>query len=257
MVYLATVLLSQTKMHTVCKMTDFSELPTLGILGGMGPGAAVDFQQRLLDASPATKDQEHIPTIVWNHGGIPDRQLALKKRGESPLNAMLHGLKILERSGVSKIAIPCNTAHFWHADLQQQTALEILNMVEITVQQILKSYKTGDKVGILATKGALSTELYQRELSKYDIPFVINSDQEIEEEFMPAVYAVKRNEAEKAGVVFQDLSQRLIDQGANSIILACTEIPLGLHAINSPILNVCFDTTQILADACVAWYYQK
>lgn len=236
-------------------MTNFSELPTLGILGGMGPGAAVDFQQRLLGASPASKDQEHIPTIVWNHGGIPDRQLALKNQGESPLNAMLHGLKILECSGVSKVAIPCNTAHFWHANLQQHSSIEILNMVEITVQQILKHHKKGDKVGILATKGALSTELYQHELSKYDIPFVINYDQEIEEELMPAVYAVKRNEIEKAGIVFQDLSQRLIDSGAASIILACTEIPLGLHAIQSPILNVSFDTTQILANACINWFY--
>lgn len=244
-------------MHTVCKMTEFSELPTLGILGGMGPGAAVDFQQRLLDASPATKDQEHIPTIAWNHGGIPDRQLALKNLGESPLNAMLHGLKILERSGVSKIAIPCNTAHFWHSDLQQHTPIEILNMVEITVQQILKKYQSGDKVGILATKGALSTQLYQHELSKHNIPFVINSDEEIEQEFMPAVYAVKRNESAKAGAVFQELSQRLIDQGAGSIILACTEIPIGLHAIQSPILDVSFDTTQILADACVHWFYRN
>jgi len=244
-------------MHTVCKMTEFSQLPTLGILGGMGPGAAVDFQQRLLNASPATKDQEHIPTIIWNHGGIPDRQLALKNLGESPLNAMLYGLKILERSGVSKIAIPCNTAHFWHADLQQQTDIEIFNMIEITVQQILKNYQSGDKVGILATKGALSTELYQHELSKYNIPFVINSDEEIEQEFMPAVYAVKRNESAKAGPVFQELSQRLINEGASSIILACTEIPLGLHAILSPILNVSFDTTQVLADACVNWFYRK
>lgn len=236
-------------------MIDFSEFPTLGILGGMGPGAAVDFQQRLLDASPATKDQEHIPTIVWNHGGIPDRQLALKNLGESPFKAMLHGLKILERSGVAKVAIPCNTAHFWHADLQQQTNIEILNMIEITVQQILDHYKYGDKIGILATKGALSTELYQRELSKYNIPYVMNSEEEIEKKFMPAVYAVKRNESEKAGIIFQELSQRLIDVGAGSIILACTEIPLGLHAIQSPILNVSFDTTQLLADACVRWFY--
>ncbi len=243
-------------MHTVYKMTEFSQLPTLGILGGMGPGAAIDFQQRLLDTSPATKDQEHIPTIVWNHGGIPDRQLALKNLGESPLNAMLHGLKILERSGVSKIAIPCNTAHFWHSDLQQHTHIQILNMVEITVQQILKNYQSGDKVGILATKGALSTQLYQIELSKHSIPFIINSDEEIEQEFMPAVYAVKRNETAKAGIVFQELSQRLIDKGAGSIILACTEIPIGLHAIQSPILDVSFDTTQILADACVNWFYR-
>lgn len=244
-------------MHTVYKMTEFSQLPTLGILGGMGPGAAVDFQQRLLDTSPATKDQEHIPTIVWNHGGIPDRQLALKNLGESPLNAMLHGLKILERSGVSKIAIPCNTAHFWHSDLQQHTHIQILNMVEITVQQILKNYQSGDKVGILATKGALSTQLYQIELSKHSIPFIINSDEEIEQEFMLAVYAVKRNETAKAGIVFQELSQRLIDKGADSIILACTEIPIGLHAIQSPILDVSFDTTQILADACVNWFYRN
>lgn len=238
-------------------MIDFLEFPTLGILGGMGPGAAIDFQQRLLDTSPASKDQEHIPTLVWNHGGIPDRQLALKNLGESPFKAMLHGLKILECSGVSKVAIPCNTAHFWHADLQQQTDIEILDMVEITIQKILKNYKAGDKVGILATKGALSTELYQSKLSKHNIPFVINSDDEIEQEFMPAVYAVKSNEAEKAGIVFQYLSQRLIDAGAGSIILACTEIPIGLHAIQSPILNVSFDTTQILADACVHWYYQQ
>ena len=237
-------------------MSTFSEIPTLGILGGMGPAAAVDFQQRLLDGSSATKDQEHIPTLVWNHGGIPDRQLALKNLGESPIQAMLHGLKILETSGVSKIAIPCNTAHFWHAELQKHTEIEIFNMVEITVQKILKTYKSGDKVGILATKGALSTELYQKELTKHAIPYVINSDEEIEQEFMPAVYDVKRNELTKAGLVFQTLSQRLIDAGAGSIILACTEIPIGLHAVQSPILDVSFDTTQILADACIDWYYQ-
>ncbi|MGM7313250.1 aspartate/glutamate racemase family protein, partial [Acinetobacter baumannii] len=50
---------------------------------------------------------------------------------------------------------------------------------------------------------------------------------------------------------------RLIDKGAGSIILACTEIPIGLHAIQSPILDVSFDTTQILADACVNWFYRN
>lgn len=244
-------------MPTDYNMPHFSELPTLGILGGMGPGAAVDFQQRLLNASPVTKDQDHIPTIVWNHGGIPDRQLALQNLGESPLNAMRHGLKILEKSGVSKIVIPCNTAHFWHTELQQQTEIEIISMVKMTVQKVLSNYKVGDKVGILATKGALATELYQRELNQFDIPFIIHSDQEIEHEFMPAVYSVKRNEIKKAGVIFQDLSQRLVQAGASSIILACTEIPLGLHAIHSPILNISFDTTQILADACIDWYYHR
>lgn len=254
---MATVQLFLIKTHIDYKMNNFYERPVLGVLGGMGPGAAVDFQQRLLDGSPASNDQEHIPTIIWNHGGIPDRQLALKKLGESPLEAMLHGMKILERSGVSKIVIPCNTAHFWYSDLQNNSSVEIFNMVQITIGKILEKYKSGDRIGILATRGALLTELYQHELIKHSIPFVINSDQEISEELMPAVYDVKRNQKEKAGLVFEELSQRLIDKGATSIILACTEIPLGLNAVNSSLLKMSYDTTQILADACLNWYYQK
>ena len=254
---MATALLSRNMHHTVCKMRSFSDLPVLGILGGMGPGAAVDFQQRILDASPAQIDQQHIPTLVWNHGAIPDRQLALKQQGESPLSALLQGLRLLEQAGVSRIAIPCNTAHYWHADLQQATAIPILNMVEITVQKVRHRLKPGDKVGILATRGALLSNLYQQELQKFDIPYVINSEYDIEQLFMPAVYQVKRNELKVAGQVFEQLCQRLVDQGASAIILACTEIPLGLNAIQSPIRQLCLDTTQILAEACVDWFYQQ
>lgn len=255
-VYSATVQLSLIPLPTDYNMTDFAELPILGILGGMGPAAAVDFQQRLLDTSIVTRDQEHIPAIIWNHGGIPDRQLAINHLGQSPLQAMLVGLKVLEQSHVAKIAIPCNTAHFWHRDLQQHTDIEIFHMVELTVQQIVKHYKFGEKVGILATQGALSTELYQRELAKYNIPYVIHAEQVIEQELMPAVYAVKRNQLAEAGPILHALSQRLVDAGASYIILACTEIPIALHAVQSPILKISFDTTQILANACVDWFYE-
>lgn len=244
-------------MLTDYNMRDFTETPLLGILGGMGPAATVDFQQRLLRSSPVTRDQEHIATLTWNHGAIPDRQLALNAQGESPVPALLSGLKTLEHAGVSKIAIPCNTAHFWHAQLQQHTHVEILNMIEITVQQVLKRSKPNSKVGILATQGALTTQLYQNELTQSHIPFVMPSEQAITQQLMPAVYAVKANQLEQAGVVFQQLAEDLLSQGAQSIILACTEIPLALHAIQSPLLKISFDTTQLLANACVDWFYNK
>ncbi|MFT4020686.1 MAG: amino acid racemase [Acinetobacter sp.] len=235
-------------------MKTFNSIPVLGILGGMGPAATIDLQQRILSRSPAQRDQEHIPTVVWNHGAIPDRQLALAGRGESPFAAMLDGLRLLEKSGVSKIAIPCNTAHYWHAELQQQTEIEIFNLVQLTVDHI-RQHRQDACVGILATKGALFTQLYQHELEAQDIAYIVNTVEDVEELVMPACYAVKSNNWTAGGQAFEIAGQKLIDQGANALILACTEIPIGLQAIQSELLAMSYDTTTILADTCIRWFY--
>src|SRR5450830_5104 len=93
--------------------------PLLGVLGGMGPLAAVDFARKLLALNKVETEQQHIPTLLWNVPQIPDRQLALSRGGPSPLPAMLHGIAVLNAAGATRIAIPCNTAHHWFDELDE------------------------------------------------------------------------------------------------------------------------------------------
>lgn len=77
----------------------------LGVLGGMGPLATLDFQRRLLDATPAQNDRQQIPSVVWNVPQIADRQKALAGSGPSPLPQLIHGIEKLNQAGASHIAI--------------------------------------------------------------------------------------------------------------------------------------------------------
>ena len=70
----------------------------LGVLGGMGPLATLDFQHKLLDATPAQSDQHHLPSVVWNVPQIADRQKALAGIGPSPLPQLLEGIKKLNQA---------------------------------------------------------------------------------------------------------------------------------------------------------------
>ena len=84
----------------------------LGVLGGMGPLATVDFLQKLIEETPATRDQDHIPLIAYSVPQIPERPAAIAGHGESPLPHMLDGMRTLRNAGATMIAIACNTAHY-------------------------------------------------------------------------------------------------------------------------------------------------
>src|SRR5690606_23936695 len=85
----------------------------IGVLGGMGPLATVDFMQKLVAATPASRDQEHVPALISAIPQIPDRTRAFQGHGASPLPAMLACARRLEAAGAGVIVMPCNTAHIW------------------------------------------------------------------------------------------------------------------------------------------------
>src|SRR6186713_3023570 len=99
----------------------------LGVLGGMGPLATVDFLKKLIEETPASRDQEHVPVIAYSVPQIPDRPSAIIGQGESPLPQMLEGIHTLKRADAKAVAIACNTAHFWYDDLVRQGGLPILH----------------------------------------------------------------------------------------------------------------------------------
>ena len=236
---------------------DSDRTPLVGVLGGMGPLATVDFLHKLIQEMPAAIDQDHVPVLAWNVAQIPDRQQALAGTGESPLPALVDGIKRLAGAGVTRIVIPCNTAHHWFDQLDAASPVPLIHIADATLAAL-----AGDKendsgvVGLIATRGTLVSGLYQQRFAAAGIDYLLNTDDELDTLFTPGCYAVKRGDIEAGGRLLEAAAQALIDRGARRLVLACTEVPLALERIGSRLLPFCIDTNRALAQACVAYWLQ-
>ncbi|MFS0820293.1 aspartate/glutamate racemase family protein [Bacillus sp. 1P02SD] len=218
---------------------------TLGIIGGMGPLATVDLMTKIIRLTPAQVDQGHIHMIVDNYPQIPDRTSAIVGKGPSPLPFMIESAKRLETAGADWIAIACNTAHFYVDDIQASVKIPLMNMPKETVRFIEKiGFKT---MALLATDGTMATNLYQESLHERGIA-VLEPDKLTQENVMEGIYAVKSGKLEKGKKLLLQASKTVIDQGAEAIIAACTEIPLVLTEVDG--IKV-IDPTEILAKKIV------
>lgn len=223
----------------------------VGILGGMGPLAAVDLMTKIIAQTPAERDQDHVPVVAWNVPQVPDRQRALAGTGPSPLPAMLEGITRLNEAGASCIAIACNTAHHWYDALQAQSAAPILHIARVTLEVLQRDAAAGP-VGLIATEGTLAARLYQDLLEPAGIACLVPDAEEMATLFVPGCYAIKRGEVAAGGRLLESLAQALVARGATRLVLACTEVPVGLERIDSALLPLCVDPTLALAQACIA-----
>lgn len=227
----------------------------IGILGGMGPLATVDFMKKIIDATPAACDQAHVPLIVHSDPGIPDRTRAITGSGASPMPALLTGLHRLTAAGAQCIAIPCNTAHHWHGELAQASPVPVLHIADC-VSNALSARGTAT-VGLLATDGTLSAAFYQERLAASGHRCLLSDAWDQEHLVMAGIYRTKSGDVAGGGALLEQAAQHLLSRGAGTLILACTEIPFALARINSPALSHSLDATRALAAACVAWWLAR
>ena len=220
----------------------------LGVLGGMGPMATVDFLAKLVRATPAGRDQDHIPTLVCSAVGIPDRADAILGAGPDPLPAMRAALARLEAGGATRIAIPCNTAHHWYAPLQAGTGLPILHIVD-AVAEALAGTGTVGRIGLLATDGTLRAGLYPARLAQHGVA-CLGPDPEGQAAVAAAIRLVKANRVAEARPLLEAQVRALAEAGCGRVVMACTEIPIALAETDPSGLLV--DATEALARACVA-----
>ncbi|PLR31445.1 aspartate racemase [Chimaeribacter californicus] len=222
----------------------------LGVLGGMGPLATVDFMYKLLAATPAADDQQQIPVVAWNVPQIADRQKALAGLGPSPLPQLLQGIHRLNEAGASHIAIPCNTAHHWYGALREASTAPLLHIVEATLEKLQTAPARPEHVGIIATQGTLDAGWFQQGLTRLGITPVLPTADEMQNWFVPGCYAVKRGAPAEGGALLLRQAQALCARGAGALILACTEVPVALQAIGAPALPQTFDPAVALAERC-------
>ncbi len=223
----------------------------LGILGGMGPEATVEFFRKVVDATPASKDQDHIPILVNCDPSIPDRTARILGRGEDPLPALIEAGRRLASAGATIGAIPCITAHFWLEDLRAALPFPFLSAFEELGRQIRSEYPEARRLGVLATTGSIRAGLYEKHLPDWRIHF---PDEEAQTRFvMEAIYGkhgIKAgNRGEEPRRLLREAGNRLVARGADLLIAGCSEIPLALKPgdFEVPLL----DPMQILARAAV------
>lgn len=224
--------------------------PLLGVLGGMGPLATVDFLQKLIEETPASRDQDHIPVITYSVPQMPDRPPAVTGNGESPLPYMLEGVRTLKRAGATAVAIACNTAHYWYDELVAESGMPMLHIADAACVDLAGV----QRIGLLATQGTIAAGFYQARLAARGVECLLSSEDEQRTLVLPAIECVKRNDLAQAHTLATRAARGLLAQGAQRIILGCTEIPLALDYQPSNGAEHCIDATRALACACVRWW---
>jgi len=229
----------------------------LGVLGGMGPLATVDFLRKLIEETPAVRDEDHIPVVTYCVPQIPMRPAAILDGGESPLPAMLEGIRTLRQAGAIAIAIPCNTAHYWYDDMMREGGLPIVHIADAALAELARRCARGAAVGLIGTQGTLAANFYQQRLAARGYRCIINSEPDRDQLILAAINHVKGNELGAAALKLESAVAKLAHAGAQGVILACTETPVVLDRLSPQMRSLCIDATRALAKACVAWWQEN
>ena len=200
----------------------------IGILGGMGPEATNKMAQLIFSITPAASDQDHIPLIVWNNAALPHRLNAIWGDGESPVPLMIQMAQQLEMCGATHIVMPCNTAHYFIPQIQPHVRIPFINFMQQTVDHILQNYAC-TKVGVLGTNVTTQFGLYKDALQAVGLT-VVDPSIEDQQAMTDAIYLVKSGQHIAGKAIMDRVADTLVANGAECIIMGCTEIPLVMKS---------------------------
>ena len=203
----------------------------IGILGGMGTQAGLDFCNKLAKLNKGKTDQQYPLFVLYNKSNIPGRPENLHKYNKV-LKSLLAGCKFLEKSKCKFIVIPCNTAHYWFDDLQKKTKIPIISMPKEVYIHSVKTCKKNSKIGLLATEGTLKTGIYNK---FFDKKFkLINPSKSVQKNNVnKAIKLVKMGKIKEAEKAIRPAVNLLVKMKCDKIILGCTELPIAIFAFKS------------------------
>jgi len=248
----------------------------IGILGGMGTQAGLDFCNKLAILYRGKIDQEYPLFLLYNKSNIPGRPESIgiqtgnlsnrlnnkksEKKYLSVLKSLVNGCQVLKKSKCKFIVIPCNTAHYWYDDLRKKINLPIINMPKEVFNQTKKKCKKKSSIGLLATEGTLKTGVYNKFFDKdYNLIFPDSIMQK--KSVNQAIKLVKMGNVKKANQIINPAIKYLIKKKCKKIILGCTELPIAIFAYKSiktiKSSKLFLDPNLILANAAMKKYKHK
>lgn len=227
------------------------EIKSLGVLGGMGPKATSVFFDKVIENTDAHMDQDHIDMIILSHATLPDRTMSiLEHQEEAFLASIKKDIKLLEYAGVANIALTCNTAHYFHEQMQAMTDVNIINMVDETIKSIHLKYGEDSKVGILATNGTRRSGIYKDGCHKYNLePYFPAAD--VQDQVMSIIYNdVKGDLVVTTNNNLEEIIKDLIfKEHCQCVILACTE--LSCIKLSPEVAKFSIDAMDVLVEKSI------
>ena len=248
----------------------------IGILGGMGTQAGLDFCNKLAILYRGKIDQEYPLFLLYNKSNIPGRPESIgvqtkelsdqlsnkksKKKYSLVLKSLLEGCQVLKNSKCKFIVIPCNTAHYWYNDLKKKINLPIINMPYEVYNHTLKKCKKNSSIGLLATEGTLKTGVYSKFFNKnFNLTYPNNIIQK--NSVNKAIKLVKMGKVKEANKIIKPAINYLIKKKCKKIVLGCTELPIAIFAFKSfktiKSSKIFLDPNLILANAAMKKYKNR
>jgi len=203
----------------------------IGILGGMGTQAGLDFCNKLAVLNRGKNDQKYPLFILYNKSNIPKRPENLKKY-YNVLKSLVAGCNLLKKNKCKFIVMPCNTAHYWYDDLQKKIKIPIISIPKEVYLHTKKTCKKNSKIGILCTEATLKTGIYNR---YFDKNFkLISPEKSLQTKYVnKAIKYVKLGKVKEAEKAIKPAVNYLMKIKCKKIILGCTELPIAIFAYKS------------------------
>jgi len=230
-------------------MTETQKTQVVGVLGGLGPEATLDFYAKVLALTPATRDQEHLRLLIDSNPRVPNRNEAVAGTGPSPgplLAAMALGL---ERAGADFLVMVCNAAHAFQGEIETAVSIPFVSIVTETCEATLRAVPGLKTVGVLGSSGCLDAGLYQDAFAERGVTALVPEGTE-RDRFMKVLYRIKAGDkGAEVRETMRALAGSLIAEGAEAIVAGCTEVPLVLSgdALPCPLIS----STDVLAERTV------
>ncbi len=248
----------------------------IGILGGMGTQAGLDFCNKLAILYRGKIDQEYPLFLLYNKSNIPGRPESIgihtkklsnrlsnnksKKKYSLVLKSLINGCRVLKKSKCKFIVIPCNTAHYWYDDLRTKINLPIINMPKEVLKYTQKRCKKNSLIGLLATEGTIKTGVYSKFFNR-DYNLICPSNTIQKNSVNKAIKLVKMGNVKAANKIIKSAINYLIKKKCSKIILGCTELPIAIFAFKSfktiKSSKIFLDPNLILANAAMIKYKNR
>ena len=222
---------------------------TVGVLGGMGPEATVDFMAKVIALTDASCDQDHVRMLVDHNPHVPNRQEAILGDGEDPGPVLADMAADLESIGADFLVIPCNTAYVFEDAILAATHIPLISIIGVSIAAAQDRAPGAERIGVLATDGCLKAGVFQAGLDAAGLAAELPTEDELRE-FMALISAIKAGkQTDETARKMAHLAEALVARGAGAVIAGCTEIPLVLDqdAVSVPLIS----STDALAEITV------
>ena len=228
----------------------------IGILGGMGTQAGLDFCNKLAMLNRGKMDQKYPLFILYNKSNIPGRPENLN-RYKKVLKSLIKGCLLLQKNKCKFIVMPCNTAHYWYDDLQKKIKIPIINMPKEVYLYSKKKCKKKSKIGMLSTEATIKTKVYSKYLNKNFK--IINPTKQLQKKSVnKAIKYVKMGNVKSAAKIIRPSINYLVKMKCKKIILGCTELPIAIFAFKSlkktKFSKIFIDPNLLLAEVAMKKY---